>query len=293
MKKRYSPLRWAGGKSKMIPFVNNVINQIENKNITFVQPFAGGAGVSLFMLGNSKVNKIIINDFDYGVYSFWHSVFFDNDNLIKIIEQTDVTMQQWLKRRQSLKSIQDLDTLQSGYTTFFLNRTNRSGILSAGAIGGLSQSGKWKINERFNKKTLINQIKNLKQYSHRVQIYNKTYNELYKCISNENLFSFVDPPYYQKGKSLYRKFFIHNDHLQLSQMMKNLNHQWILTYDLNDNIKKMYQWSNSMQFNIKYSVTKAFQASQLLIYSDGLKTILEKDKNNVELEEIQNTSNNN
>ncbi len=83
MKKRYSPLRWAGGKSKMIPFVNNVINQIENKNITFVQPFAGGAGVSLFMLGNSKVNKIIINDFDYGVYSFWHSVFFDNDNFYK------------------------------------------------------------------------------------------------------------------------------------------------------------------------------------------------------------------
>jgi len=121
------------------------------KDGVYAEPFAGGAGVAIALLLDGYVEQIIINDIDLSVYAFWYSVLNHTEELCEKIVSTSVSMDEWYIQKQVFTDKDPAFLLELGFATFFLNRTNRSGILNAGVIGGKYQTGEWKIDARYPK----------------------------------------------------------------------------------------------------------------------------------------------
>ena len=168
----YSPLRYPGGKTKIAPLVNAIMKKADIKDGIYIEPFAGGCGVALALLLSDKVKHIVINDMDITIYAFWHSILNDTDEFIELIKKTQVTIEEWHKQKEIFLNKDSNKLLELGFATFFLNRTNRSGILKAGPIGGYNQTGNYLIDARFNKKNLIKRIERISQYKDKISLFN-------------------------------------------------------------------------------------------------------------------------
>ena len=154
----YSPLRYPGGKSKLTAYILETIKLNFLEGGTYIEPFAGGAAIAWYLLINGHVNKVYINDLNPSIYAFWHCVLNDTDNLCKLISETAVTIEEW-KIQKDIQLAGNTNLLHRGFSTFFLNRTNRSGIINAGVIGGLDQTGNYKVDCLYKKDVLISRIK--------------------------------------------------------------------------------------------------------------------------------------
>src|SRR5690625_3811558 len=152
-----SPLRYPGGKNKTYQYVKHLV-EINNIS-TYIEPYAGGAAVALRLLINGDVNRIMINDYDKSIYAFWHSVVFHSEELIERIWETEICMDEWFYQKEIQDNKESANLLDLGFSTLFLNRTNRSGIIKAGVIGGKKQKGNYKMDCRFNKHTITERIK--------------------------------------------------------------------------------------------------------------------------------------
>ena len=150
--KNYSPLRYPGGKSKLAPFVSLAIKKANLQNPVYIEPFAGGAGTALELLFNGIVDEIVINDYDKAIYSMWRAILTNTRKFIYFIENTPLNDVEWRKQKKIYTTQNKKYSIELGFATFYLNRTNRSGILSAGPIGGHNQTGNYLIDARFNKK---------------------------------------------------------------------------------------------------------------------------------------------
>lgn len=271
-----TPLRYPGGKTRLYFLVKKLIKV--NNCQTYIEPYAGGAGVALKLLFNNDVQKIMINDFDKAIYSFWYSVLNYTDELVKKIEETPITMDEWYiqkniyENKSNSKSI-----LELGFATLFLNRTNRSGILKAGVIGGKSQQGKYKLDCRFNKVELIRKIKKIASFKARIKLYNLDAEDFIRrnISKTKDSFTFFDPPYYKKGPGLYTNFYSHENHLSLSETIKNSmkDKKWILTYDFSEEIFRMYQDYPNKLYYLNYSVARPGKGIEYIFYSNCLKKI--------------------
>lgn len=266
----YSPLRYPGGKGK----IANFIKQIFEKNIlmdgVYVEPYAGGASIALALLFEEYASKIIINDFDRSIYAFWHSVLNETEKFCKLIDKTPVTIESWQQQKKIQQTKDSATLLKLGFSTFFLNRTNRSGIIKAGVIGGNNQEGNYKIDARFNKEDLKNRIIKIAQYKDRIELYNLDAIELVKQIRttlpNKTLIYF-DPPYYLKGKDLYVNHYKHEDHILVSEMINGLNeHKWLVSYDSTIEIKNMYKSKKQFEYGLNYSAVNATMGKEVMFY---------------------------
>jgi N6 adenine-specific DNA methyltransferase len=271
-----SPLRYPGGKTKLYSFVKELIKVNQCK--TYIEPYAGGAGVALKLLFNNDVQKIMINDFDKAIYSFWYSVLNYTDELVKKIEETPITMDEWYIQKNIYENKSDSKSiLELGFATLFLNRTNRSGILKAGVIGGKSQQGKYKLDCRFNKVELIRKIKKIASFKARIKLYNLDAEVFIRrnISKTKDSFTFFDPPYYKKGPGLYTNFYSHENHLSLSETIKNSmkDKKWILTYDFSEEIFRMYQDYPNKLYYLNYSVARPGKGIEYIFYSNCLKKI--------------------
>ena len=272
----YSPLRYPGGKNKLAKFIAKICvdNNVHNH---YVEPYAGGAAVALYLLMESKVSKITINDFDRSIYAFWHSVLKDTKKLCNLIEKTDITIKNWQKAKEVQRNKKRATLLELGFSTFFLNRTNMSGIINAGVIGGIEQKGKYKIDCRFNKKDLISRIKKIAEYKKNITIYNLNAVELIKKIQKKELYSqtifYFDPPYYLKGSSLYVNYYNHADHKEIAKMIKKIKKsEWIISYDNTSQIQKIYNWVNKkIEYSVSHTAREAKRGKEVLFFSKNLK----------------------
>lgn len=232
-------------------------------------------GVALRLLFNDDVEKIMVNDFDKGIYAFWYSVLNYTEQLIEKIETTPITIEEW-KIQRDIQNNKDNceDLLSLGFSTLFLNRTNRSGIIKAGVIGGLKQNSNYKLDCRFNRKKLSEKISLIASMKNRIQLYNMDAEEFIRSTisKTKNSFTFFDPPYYLKGPGLYTSFYNHENHLSLSETIKKcmLGKKWILTYDISDEILKMYNDFHNEKYYLNYSVTKPNKGIEYMFYSEQL-----------------------
>ena len=271
--KNISPLRYPGGKSQVYDYVRELV--VANNATTYIEPYMGGMGIALRLLLNKDVNKIMVNDYDKSIYAFWYSVLNYTDQLIEIIENTPVTIEEWKNQRNIQQNKNNCDNLLLlGFSTLFLNRTNRSGIIKAGVIGGLKQEGDYKLDCRFNKKKTIEKIKLIASMKNRIKLYNMDAEEFIRLnISRtKNSFTFFDPPYYLKGPGLYTNFYNHENHLSLAKTIKKYmsNKKWILTYDISEEIFKMYNDFRNEKYYLNYSVTKPSKGIEYIFYSEQL-----------------------
>ncbi|KEI15470.1 DNA adenine methylase [Clostridium haemolyticum] len=276
--KIYSPLRYPGGKSRLSKYVEELIDLKKLNNSTYVEPFCGGAAVALYLLINGHVQNIIINDYDKSIYAFWYSVLNHCTELVNKIKDTNINIDEWHKQKkiQNNKDISNL--LELGFSTLFLNRTNRSGILKAGVIGGLKQEGNYKLDCRFNKKDIIDKIELISKHRSNIEVYNLDTKDFINEVIEKKLckkaFIFFDPPYYKKGACLYTNFYKHNDHITLANKIKKIKyHSWIVTYDNINTIKNMYKGYLKEEYKLNYSAGKNYDGEEVIIYSKTLSSV--------------------
>lgn len=283
-----SPLRYPGGKSQLTNYVKHLL-KINNTLGTYIEPFAGGFGVGLKLLEDNIVKQAVINDLDPSIYSVWYFILNSTDEFIYKIKNTPITIEEWNNQRNIRNKFKDEISIDNAFATFFLNRTNVSGIINGGPIGGKKQEGKYKINCRFNKTNLIKKINKISSYKENIVLTNMDANEF---ISNKipeydanKTFIFFDPPYYTQGKNLYLSFVNKNEHQQLAKNIIGLNdYKWITTYDIESEILKLYKpYVKSYNYHLNYSANRKRKAKEYMFINNNTKAdSFEK----VELEEI-------
>lgn len=268
----YSPLRYPGGKGKLAPFMKVLIEKTGHKGGTYIEPFAGGAGIALDLLENDIVSQIVINDLDKGIYSFWRAILSETDRFVEAVHEVSVSVEEWKRQREILLHADNKYSFELGFSTFYLNRTNRSGIINGGIIGGLEQNGGWKLDARFNKDNLINRILNIAKKKESIHLYNKDVVSLTKKYLpkyEKNAFVYFDPPYFKKGKQLYLNFFNEQDHVRIEKMIREfVNCDWVITYDDVPEIANIYVNHKLRRFDLNYSVAQKRKASEIIIFSN-------------------------
>lgn len=268
-----TPLRYPGGKGKLSNFMLNVLESSGLSFVHYAEPYAGGAGLALRLLYLNAAEKIILNDINISVYSFWYSVLNHADLLCSKIENTNVTMEEWYNQKEIINNPNNHDILSIGFSTFFLNRTNRSGILKGGVIGGKKQDGQWKLDARFNKSDLISRIQNIYSERHRIDLYNLDAIEFINQVVTklpENSLTYLDPPYYVKGKGLYVNHYKHQDHIDVAEVVQNkIKTPWIVSYDNTPEIQELYN-TNSLTYGINYSAQDRYKGSEAMFFSKHL-----------------------
>lgn len=274
IKGNFSPLRYPGGKSVLNNWMKELFIQNNLVGGTYAEPYAGGAGVALFLLLNNLAKKIIINDFDLAIYAIWHSIVNETDDFILKINKTKINLQEWEKQKHIIAIPQKYSLFELGFASFFLNRANVSGIIKGGAIGGRKQNGKYLIDCRFNKVALIEKIKLISARKNDIKLTNydaiEFIDKIGMQIEKKSLIYF-DPPYYAKGSQLYRNFYKHEDHKLVSENIKKIKTPWLLTYDNCSQIQELYKECQGFDFSLRYSASlKQKTVGSELMYFDNI-----------------------
>lgn len=272
----YSPLRYPGGKNKIAPFIAKLC--VDNEiNGHYVEPYSGGGAVAFFLLLEGFVERITINDKDRSVYAFWHSLLNQTNSLCTLIEKTNVTIEEWYKQREVQKDKKNADLLKLGFSTFFLNRTNRSGIISGGPIGGTDQNGKYNIDCRFNKPELIERIRLIASKKKNIRLYKKDAVKLVEKVqkesTNNNVIFYFDPPYFLKANSLYLNHYKPENHKKVSEIITSIQDiNWIVSYDNVPEIRELYQNYPKKEFEFYHTAYEVREGKEILFFSPQLKT---------------------
>ena len=269
----YSPLRYPGGKSKIAPLIRLIIEKTGGSDITYIEPFAGGAGVALSLLIEGAVDQIVINDYDKAIYSFWRALKEAPQELIDLIEHTPLTIDEWKHQKDIYSTQNKRYSVELGFAAFYLNRTNRSGILSAGPIGGYNQTGNYGMGARFNRDALIGRIQEIAKYKSQIVVYNK---EIRSFISGvipkyqANAFVYFDPPYFENGQRLYKNFFSPTDHTDIAlSIINGVNCPWVITYDDVPELRGIYSDFVQRRYNLNYSAANKGKGSEIIIFKDS------------------------
>lgn len=258
----------------MLALVASLIRENRLVRPDYAEPYAGGCGLALSLLYGGFVDHVHLNDIDPGIWSFWYAVLEACDELVDLVENVPVTVEEW-HRQKSIASAGDVDDPVSlGFATFFLNRTNRSGIINgAGMIGGFEQKGHYAIDCRFNREDLVQRIRRVHRYRSRIHLHKL---DAIAFLSKRSYFEpdtffAIDPPYFRKGPYLYTSFYRPEDHADVAEAVRNLQHPWIVSYDMADEIRRLYRGFRQFEFDIKYSVQSKRVGTELLITSKGLR----------------------
>ena len=268
-----SPLRYPGGKAKLYPYFAEIIRNNKLFNATYCEPYAGGAGLALKLLSTGFVSRIALNDIDEAIYCFWKALLESGENFCSLIADTPLTIDEWHNQKHVWETKDTSNPLALGFSAFFLNRTNRSGIIEgAGPIGGYSQDGPWKLDVRFNRDGLISQVRSIMAAADRISVTNEDALDFTaRQFRLPDTFSYLDPPYYVKGSKLYRNFYGHDDHVQIMEMLRdNREARWVVSYDDVPAIRTIYNDFSPVVYSLSYSAGQKGAGSEVIYFSDAL-----------------------
>lgn len=267
----HSPLRYPGGKNCIFPFVSNIFYENNLLGVNYAEPYAGGAGLALRLLFEGYVDKIYINDLDSSIYAFWISILTRPTEFCDWLENVEVSINNWQKYKKIQSEAPRANVFELAKATFFLNRTNISGVIKGGVIGGMEQNGKYKMNVRFNKRDLIERILRISKMRDRIFISNldglSFINRLNK--KKEQIFIYLDPPYYQKGADLYMNFYSKADHRKLSKFVHDMQQTWMVSYDKHEFILNLYAREQKISYKLSQSASNRV-GDEILIFSEHL-----------------------
>lgn len=267
-----SPLRYPGGKAALAGLFADIIKALGIEHPRYIEPYAGGVGAGVALLRHGIVNHLVVNDIDPAVHAFWRSAVDQNAKLVELVKSTPLTIDEWQIQRDIYRSGDQGDLLRLGFAFFFLNRTNRSGILNAGVIGGQRQEGRYKIDARFNRETLIDRLTAIGELAHRITVTNldgRTVIQQY--TDDENAFMYIDPPYLQAGSQLYLNAFDGRDHKALAAVVNAVDRaHWLMTYDRAPLIENLYREQFRCRLELTYSARYPGQAEELLVASPSV-----------------------
>lgn len=272
-----SPLRYPGGKGSLYPRLRELLRVNGLTGGTYVEPYAGGAGAALGLLITGQVNEIIINDLDPAMYAFWRSVTKWPDKFAQLTSDAELNVEEWRRQREVYLSTDRSNHLALGFATFYLNRTNRSGVLNGGPIGGLNQTGNYKIDARFNKSALLERLRLISLYSSRIKTLQRDGLEvIHEYADKDKTFIYADPPYFEKAGTLYMNSFGDKDHAALADCLNSHKFTpWLLTYDNVPQVEQLYTSRRRLTFSLNYSAHRVMTATEIMVLSDALATPVE------------------
>lgn len=240
-----------------------------------MEPYAGGAGAGLSLLVTGQVEHVVVNDLDPAIHAFWVTLVNESEFLIDRIINVELSVVEWRRQREIYLSADTSDPSALGFSTFYLNRTNRSGVLNGGPIGGLDQSGNYKIDARFNRETLAERVRILALYSENITATSKDGADIISDFARRtDTFIYADPPYFDKAGTLYLNTFKAEDHANLAQVLNGLaRSSWLLTYDNVPQVSELYEERRRRAFELNYSAHRVTRATELAVLSDALPEI--------------------
>lgn len=267
-----SPLRYPGGKGRLTRFVTELIEANNLTGAHYAEAYAGGAGIAIGLLYLEYATHVHLNDLDPAVYSFWRSVLDEPESLTRKVHETPLTLEERQRQKQIYRD-PEASPLDLGFATFYLNRTNRSGIIHGGVIGGLEQAGTYKIDARFNRPELCRRIEKVASYSSRITLYDKDAadfiaEDLPKLP--ERSLVYLDPPYYSNGHRLYRNTYKHADHVKIADLVATIQQPWIVSYDHAPQICELYSGYRQKSFGLGYSANARYEGTEVMVFADGI-----------------------
>lgn len=268
-----SPLRYPGGKARLAPYLKRLIESQTPRPTQYAEPFAGGAGAALHLLKDQSVQYVHLNDLNPGIAAFWRAALDWPDAFCQRIRATPLTIEQWFLQRDIYTGPVGHDDFALGFATFYLNRTNRSGILNARPIGGFDQSGQWKIDARFNREALCDRIQAIADLRHRIYLTEMEGLDFLDHLQHmgDDVFVYADPPYLVQGEGLYLHAFDADDHVALAQTLADADYPWMLTYDDDPRItERLYAGGRCATFDIAHTAHHQHVGKEAVIYSDAL-----------------------
>lgn len=268
-----SPLRYPGGKGRLAQYVIDLIEMNDLTGCHYAEAYAGGAGIAISLLYLEYASHVHLNDIDPAVYSFWRAVLDHPEDMARLVRDTPITLDERLRQKGIYRDT-DATTLELGFATFYLNRTNRSGIIHGGVIGGNKQDGTYRIDARFNRVDLARRVEKVASYAPRISLHNK---DAVDFISGDiaaisgKAFVYLDPPYYANGSRLYRNTYKHDDHAKIAGLVGAIPHPWIVSYDNAEPIRTLYTGYRQQTFGLGYSANKSYEGTEVMVFSDALK----------------------
>lgn len=272
-----SPLRYPGGKARLAPLVKAVMRESKLLDGVYVEAFAGGAAVGLALLSHGYVRQIILNDLSFPIYCFWTSVFRETDALCALVDSAQLTVDEWERQRKVFRSPMAQTRLSVGFATFYLNRTNNSGVLNGGVIGGRAQKGTYKMDARFNRAELIARIQRLGRQGEAVTLCQEDASTLVGRLGymdlGKKVMVYLDPPYFEKGSDLYYNFYQPEDHQGLRDAIiaAQGDFHWIVSYDDVAAIGHLYAGYQRIRKRLPYSVRNGRSGEESIFFSPDLK----------------------
>lgn len=266
-----SPLRYPGGKGKLANYVKLIFLENGLVGREYVEPYAGGASVALALLFEEYASHIHINDLNPSVAAFWRTVLSATEDLCDLIAHTPVTVDEW-ERQRAVQDDPKAGETALGFSTFFLNRTSRSGIIGGGIIGGKQQTGKWKIDARFTREDLIRRVRKIARHRNRITV---TSNDAAAYLENQLLaidkpFVYLDPPYYVKGGDLYQDSYKPEDHAAIATLVHKLDIPWMVSYDEVPQINELYRSAPHVAYDLSYSAQERYKGKEIMFFDSNL-----------------------
>ena len=266
-----SPLRYPGGKACIFPFMSRLFYENNLIGTSYAEPYAGGAGLALKMLYNEYVEKIYINDLDKSIYSLWKTLIENNLIFCDWLEDVEVSIDNWHYYKSIQQNLEQYTNIEIAKSTFFLNRTNISGVIKGGVIGGQEQKGKYKIDARFNKTDLLKRVRRIESFKSRINVFNLDGIGFIKKMNRveENVFIYIDPPYVQKGAELYMNYYSQKDHEKLANNIDMIKQKWLLSYDNTEFIISLYKEHRKVLYKLSQSASNRI-GDEIIVFSNKL-----------------------
>ncbi len=239
----------------------------------YAEAYAGGAGIAVTLLYLEYADHIHLNDLDRAVFAFWRAVLDHTEEFVRLVNDTPLTVEEWRKQRALQYAKEDAGVLELGFSTFYMNRTSRSGILRGGVIGGIEQSGKWKMDARYDRAKLSRRIEKVASYASRITIYNRDASDLIKEVFPglpARSLIYLDPPYYHRGSRLYHASYKHDDHARIAGQVHDIVQPWMVSYDNVEPICQLYAPFRQQQFALRYTANRQYDATEVMVYRDGM-----------------------
>jgi len=277
----YTPLRYPGGKSRLARYLSHVMCQNGLADCLYAEPFAGGAGAAINLLRKGYVSTVLLNDVDPAIFAFWDSVLNRTEDLCRLILDTPVTVAEWRRQRAALDYAASTP-LQRGFAALFLNRTNRSGVLRGGVIGGQNQTGHWKIDARYNPAGLVTKVREIAGYRDRIRLYGmdagRFLTEVVAPLDGQ-VFVYLDPPYYGRGQDLYHNHYGPEGHVELAHVLRQhlADKPWLISYDDTPEVRDIYKDLRSLEYAIRYSAADRYQGAEIMFTSPAIERPLLRD----------------
>jgi DNA adenine methylase len=275
MQEPKTPLRYPGGKQRLAPFILEILRENDLVGGDYVEPYAGGAGVAVELLLGGHMSRIHINDSSLPIYAFWHAILTHTEEFCHLVSVTPLTVNEWTNRRTIVQNPTSHSLLEVGFSTFYLNRCNRSGVLTGGLIGGLAQNGKWNMDARFPRERLIRRIEEIATKKNSVVV---TRFDAEDFILNhiprlpEKSFVYCDPPYFNQSSRLYLNRYKREDHARLAKVIQqHLHRKWVVSYDGAVDLLMLYPERKKFLYDLQYNARRAYKGKEVFIFSDSVR----------------------